>query len=826
MPSRNYKLKPGGDAGARPAGMAAEESSVGIASANIRTTSCVLPSARAESPEKVEHARDYDEAVLRTMRTPFLVLRDDLRVDRANEAFYNSFKVSPADVDGRVVFELDGGAWNIPALRGLLEDILPRNSFFNDFEVTLELPQVGRRTLLLDGQRLERENARPLIFLSIEDATQRLKRCAVMERSEIRYRRLFEAAQDGILILDPDTRKITDANPFIAQLLDYSREELLGKELWEIGLLKDEPASQAAFGELQERGFIRYEDLPLETKAGTKREVEFVSNLYREDGHTVIQCNIRDITERKQVEQKLRRSQQELADFIENASVGMHWVGPDGMILWANRNELEMLGYTHEEYVGHHIAEFHADRPVIEDILSRLANHETLHNYEARLRCKDGSIRQVLISSNVLWEDNQFIHTRCFTQDITDRKRAEEALRAVNEELVLSSVRQNELMAELRASEERFHSMADNIAPLAWMADAAGRIFWYNKRWFDYTGTTFEEARGWGWKKVVHSSHVKRVVARVQQSLDTGELWEDTFLLRGKDRAYRWFLSRAFPIRSSDGQISRWFGTNTDIQELRETQEALQRTQEQLREHAANLEKTVAERTASLRETVGELESFSHSIAHDMRAPLRSMRGYSEIVLGEFGGKLDAKGVDYLERIVRSSHRLDELIQDTLNYSKVLGGVVVNEPVDLDRLLRGILETYPDCQPPRAQITIEGILPKVLGNEAYLTRCISNLLSNAVKFVALEKSPRVRIWTEPHDGQVRLCFRDNGVGIAPENHSRIFRMFERLHPATDYEGTGIGLTIARKAAERMGGEIGFESEPGQGSTFWIQLQSA
>lgn len=120
-----------------------------------------------------------------------------------------------------------------------------------------------------------------------------------------------------------------------------------------------------------------------------------------------------------------RRAELEIRDCVENASVGMHWVGPDGIILWANRTEMELLGFTKDEYIGRHIAEFHADRPAIEDILTRLSNGETLHSYEARLRCKDGSIRHALISSNVLWKGDEFVHTRCFTRDITERKESE-----------------------------------------------------------------------------------------------------------------------------------------------------------------------------------------------------------------------------------------------------------------------------------------------------------------------------------------------------------------------------------------------------------------
>ncbi len=261
-----------------------------------------------------------------------------------------------------------------------------------------------------------------------------------------------------------------------------------------------------------------------------------------------------------------------------------------------------------------------------------------------------------------------------------------------------------------------------------------------------------------------------------------------------------------------------------EIRERKLAEAALQAAKERLTGEAEHLERMVAERTEKLRETVGELEAFSYSVAHDMRAPLRSMRSFSQILLSQYAAVLDARGVDYLERIERSSTRLDCLIQNVLDYTKILRGAVPEELVDLDRLLRDILDTYPDWHPPAADITIKGTLPKVLGNDAFLTQCISNLLSNAVKFVLPGAVPHVRISAEPNAEGVRLCIQDSGIGIAVDKHARIFGMFEKVHPAAEYEGTGIGLTIARKAAHRMGAEIGFHSEPGKGSTFWIELR--
>lgn len=174
------------------------------------------------------------------------------------------------------------------------------------------------------------------------------------------------------------------------------------------------------------------------------------------DGNIIGAVNcFQDVTERKRADEALRSAEQALRDFVENAAVGMHWVGPDGIILWANRTELEMLGFASEEYIGRHIAEFHADQPVIEDILARLTKAETLRNYEARLRCKDGSIREVLINSNVLWQDDKFVHTRCVTRDITDRRRAEEREKMLAREV---DHRAKNLLALVQATVQLTHA--------------------------------------------------------------------------------------------------------------------------------------------------------------------------------------------------------------------------------------------------------------------------------------------------------------------------------------------------------------------------------
>jgi PAS domain S-box-containing protein len=397
--------------------------------------------------------------------------------------------------------------------------------------------------------------------------------------------------------------------------------------------------------------------------------------------------------------------------------------------------------------------------------------------------------------------------------DLTERKAMEEAL---------------------RQSEERFRALADNISQLAWMADEEGRIFWFNLRWYEYTGGTWEDLQGRGWERFHHPDHVKRVKARLEECLASGETWEDTFPLRAKDGSYRWFLSRAQLLRDPQGRYSRWFGTNTDITEQLEAQAAVRKARDELAAANMALEKRVMERTAKLRETIGELEHFSYTITHDMRAPLRAMEAFGSILRQEYGHKLDDAGQDFIRRIIDSAKRMDALITDALNYSKIVRAELVMSPLDPGALLSSMVETYPEFQPGAADIRLDEPFPKVLGNQAALTQCFSNLLSNAVKFVKPGEVPKIRIWAQPiesfeeetgkPDPKVRIWFEDEGIGISGDQTEKIFMMFQRV--SKSYEGTGIGLALVKKAMQRMNGKVGVESTLGKGSRFWLEFSAA
>ncbi len=251
------------------------------------------------------------------------------------------------------------------------------------------------------------------------------------------------------------------------------------------------------------------------------------------------------------------------------------------------------------------------------------------------------------------------------------------------------------------------------------------------------------------------------------------------------------------------------------------------RADEQIRKLNAELETRVTERTSQLEAINKELESFTYSVSHDLRAPLRAMQGLAAALLEDYQEKLDAAGRDYAGRIVTAAARMETLIQDLLAYSRLSRLDLELRPVDLNTILADVRTQLGVDLPDRnGTVVIEGPIPPMVGHRATLLQVMSNLVSNGLKFVSPGVTPRVRIHGEDRGPVVRLWVEDNGIGIAPEYYERIFRIFERLHGVETYPGTGIGLAIVQKGVERLGGRVGLESAEGLGSRFWVELRKA
>ena len=462
----------------------------------------------------------------------------------------------------------------------------------------------------------------------------------------------------------------------------------------------------------------------------------------------------------------------------------MIWVhDSQGRQEMVNQTFCEFFGVTREEMKGGRWqALMHPDDAdeYREAFAQALADEKPFHA-EVRVKHADGSWRRIESWGRPRRTNGRFRGFVGTSIDVTERRQTEESL---------------------RESEARFRALADNLPQLAWMARGDGWIYWYNRRWYEYTGTTLEEMEGWGWKAVHHPDHLERVVTKMRESFDRGVVWEDTFPMRRADGEYRWFLTRAVPIRDDNGDVTRWVGTNTDVTEQREVEQRLQEADRQKNEFLAML-------------------------GHELRNPLAAIRTAAEVLrVRSHENHSLVKTQAVLER--QTAH-MSKLLDGLLDLSRIISGKIrLNlEPVELRKLCHDVMSDARSRYQDRDLDLREDLPPEPVWAEAdrvRLSQIIDNLLSNAVKFTPDGGSISLILQRDENEARIRV--RDTGVGIESGLLPHIFEIFRQSEQSLDRSagGLGIGLALARTLAAHHGGRVEAHSAGrGRGAEFVIFL---
>lgn len=374
-------------------------------------------------------------------------------------------------------------------------------------------------------------------------------------------------------------------------------------------------------------------------------------------------------------------------------------------------------------------------------------------------------------------------------------KMMNEELRSLNETL---EKKVYERTAELAQSSAQFEFLTDAIPQIVWTADENGQRDYYNKTWYTYTGLTFEQGKGDGWKNTIHPDDIILITDKWKKSVREGYHYEAEFRIRsGADQSYRWHLGRALPMKDENGKVIKWFGTTTDIHDQKLQQEELKRVNE-------------------------ELDNFVYAASHDLKAPISNLESLLELMYKKNQEK-DSPLFDMMQKQVE---KLKYIIYDLSDVSRIQREAV--EDISLLNIEEMVEEFKISHRKPiqdtGAEIQTDFRLTQFYFSIRHIRSIIHNLLDNALKYSAADKKPVIKITTDQRENQLVLTVEDNGIGIKPEHRDKIFGMFTRF--SRDKEGTGIGLYMVKRIVEKYGGNIEIESEVGQGTLFRIYLKEA
>jgi PAS domain S-box-containing protein len=484
---------------------------------------------------------------------------------------------------------------------------------------------------------------------------------------------------------------------------------------------------------------------------------------------------------------------------MDRAQDSILWVGDDGSIVYANDSACRSMEYTREELLRLKVFDIDPDFP-----LSNWEQHKIdmrrlgSMTFESRHRTKRGRTFPVEVSTNFFEFEGGYLAC-AFDRDITARKEAEQALRESEERLRLALNAANQGMFD-----------ADFRTGRIIVSPEYARLLGYEPDEMSETITA--------WRDRLHPDDRDRTLGILEDYL-MGRIpeYRAEFRQRTKSGEWLWILSIGkVEAREKNGAPIRMLGTITDI-----TPQKL--AEEKIRSLNAELEKRVIERTAQLTAANNELEAFSYSVSHDLRAPLRGISGFTNILLEDHGEKLDDEARRICSVIVENTKKMGELIEDLLAFSRFARKEIKRSSIDMNTLIRSVYSGLLDA-PHREKFSFStGDLENCCGDPVLIRQVVSNLLSNAIKFSERKENPEIEITGKRKGNMVVYTVKDNGVGFDMKYADKLFKVFQRLHSSTEFEGTGAGLAIVQRIVHRHGGEVGAESVRGQGAAFWFSL---
>jgi len=509
---------------------------------------------------------------------------------------------------------------------------------------------------------------------------------------------------------------------------------------------------------------------------------------------------ILDITAQKEAEAALQQSESNLRNLVLQAPVAMCiGSGPSFVVEEANDRMLEIMGKRAAEIIGRPVFEVlpEAGEQGLKEVIQQIfiTGERFTANEMPVILPRNQRMEPVYLNfvyEPIMNRDGSITRIIAVAIDVTDQVVARK---------------------EIEESHREFQFAMDFVPQMIWLAWPDGDHYYYNKKWYDYTGLTFEETKGEGWKHVFHPDDREQAGRLWRHCLQTGEPYQIEFRARRHDGTYRWFLTRALPLKNEAGTIIKWFGTDTDIHD--------QKT------FTGELEEKVAERTHALQQSNEDLQQFVHVSSHDLKEPVRKIRFFANRLCDDAEGCLDEKSKVHLTRVQAAADRMSQILDGVLAYSKVNFEEALYEPVDLNAVMADVVS---DLELPIAEKGASiryGDLPQLMGAPIMLHLVFYNLLSNALKFAKAGVPPEIRITSSGFErkGQAfaRIIVQDNGIGFEQKYAEKIFGTFTRLHSKDLYEGAGLGLSICKKIIERHGGNITAKSETGGGTAFEILL---